>query len=266
MSNLNQSRPPAFELVAVLVHQGQSCEAGHYVAFVKSEGEWFCCNDREVHRVPVEKVMSQQAYILMYEVADMRENHGFPSPSGSPLHMRHHDSVKPRGRSEPSLLNNLLCALEDTAIQSMCCVLSDVHRNGVAPSGVHTPSRRARDDGEVGRQRSHDTDEYDKPPDDFRKSNSSANLEDYGKRKTTRAKSTQSSRRSMSRTDNELRSRRSAGTETELRSRRLSGSDRDLRPPRPKSSTPTHRRAPSLERLPRPPPRQPPGRYHSTVQ
>ena len=234
MSNLNQSRPPSYELVAVLVHQGQSCEAGHYVAFVKSEGEWFCCNDREVHRVPVEKVMNQQAYILMYEVESMRENHGFPSPSGTPVDVNVIDTR--HSRTEPSLLSHLLCALDESTIQSMCCVLSDVQKAGAAQQAPLSP-RRARDDAEVGRQRSHDNGHFDSPAhgEDFRMSSSSANL-DMGKRKSNGNSS---------------------------RSRRLSGTDSDLRPPRPKSYTP-HRRTPSLDRIRRPP-RQPPGRYQSSL-
>uniref|UniRef100_A0A7S2YG47 Ubiquitin carboxyl-terminal hydrolase n=1 Tax=Entomoneis paludosa TaxID=265537 RepID=A0A7S2YG47_9STRA len=127
MSNMNQSQPPEYELVAVLVHQGQSCEAGHYVAFVKSEGEWFCCNDKQVTPVPFEKVMRQQAYILMYEVADMRENHGFPSPSGSPKQMDDStDGSSSYGgpRQPNTLLNSMLCGLDNEVVRSMCFALS----------------------------------------------------------------------------------------------------------------------------------------------
>lgn len=74
MSNLNKARPPPYDLVGVLVHQGQTCASGHYLAFVKKNGVWFKCNDSEVTQVDEETVMMQQAYILMYEVAEMREN------------------------------------------------------------------------------------------------------------------------------------------------------------------------------------------------
>lgn len=77
MSNLNKARPPAYELVGVLVHQGQTCASGHYLSFVKKNGEWFKCNDSEVSRVDESTVMMQQAYILMYEVSGMRENSCF---------------------------------------------------------------------------------------------------------------------------------------------------------------------------------------------
>jgi hypothetical protein len=81
MSNLNKARPPPYDLVGVLVHQGQTCASGHYLSFVKKNGEWFKCNDSEVTKVDESTVMMQQAYILMYEVAEMRENACFlPKP------------------------------------------------------------------------------------------------------------------------------------------------------------------------------------------
>lgn len=74
MSNLNKARPPPYSLVGVLVHQGQTCASGHYLSFVKKNGEWFKCNDSEVSVVEESTVMMQQAYILMYEVSGMRES------------------------------------------------------------------------------------------------------------------------------------------------------------------------------------------------
>lgn len=81
MSNLNKARPPPYDLVGVLVHQGQTCASGHYLSFVKKNGEWFKCNDSEVTKVDKSTVMMQQAYILMYEVAEMRENACFAPKS-----------------------------------------------------------------------------------------------------------------------------------------------------------------------------------------
>jgi hypothetical protein len=74
MSNLNKARPPPYDLVGILVHQGQTCASGHYLAFVKKNGEWFKCNDSVVTKVDEATVLSQQAYIMMYEVAEMRES------------------------------------------------------------------------------------------------------------------------------------------------------------------------------------------------
>ena len=75
MSHDNTSTPPPYELVGVLVHQGQSCASGHYLAYVKSGDEWFEANDSVVTKVDVATVMSQRAYILFYEVAAMRAKH-----------------------------------------------------------------------------------------------------------------------------------------------------------------------------------------------
>jgi len=74
MSHANRSTPPPYELVGVLVHHGRSCGSGHYLAYVKSEGEWYRASDSEITRVDVKTVLLQNAYILMYEVEGMRTN------------------------------------------------------------------------------------------------------------------------------------------------------------------------------------------------
>ena len=74
MSRANRSKPPPYELVSVLVHQGRSCNSGHYLSYVKSDGEWYRASDENVEKVPVNIVLSQRAYILIYEVEGMR-NH-----------------------------------------------------------------------------------------------------------------------------------------------------------------------------------------------
>lgn len=76
MSNLNKARPPPYDLVGILVHQGHTCASGHYLAFVKKNDEWFKCNDSVVTKVDQATVFDQQAYIMMYEVAEMRERTG----------------------------------------------------------------------------------------------------------------------------------------------------------------------------------------------
>jgi hypothetical protein len=73
MSHLNHARPPTYGLRGMLVHRGQTCASGHYVAYVLRKGEWFECNDSVVTKVDEETVLSQRAYILIYEVAEMRE-------------------------------------------------------------------------------------------------------------------------------------------------------------------------------------------------
>lgn len=57
-----------YELYAVLVHEGQSCNSGHYHCFVKnSNGVWYSMNDESVHQVSLGTVLKQKAYILFYQ-------------------------------------------------------------------------------------------------------------------------------------------------------------------------------------------------------
>ena len=75
MSKVNKASPPPYELVGVLVHQGRSCNSGHYLSYVKSGDDWFKANDSVVTKVDVSTVLRQQAYIVVYEVEGMRAKH-----------------------------------------------------------------------------------------------------------------------------------------------------------------------------------------------
>lgn len=56
-----------YDLYAVLVHEGSTCNSGHYYSFVKgSNGVWYSMNDSSVHQVSLTTVMKQRAYILFY--------------------------------------------------------------------------------------------------------------------------------------------------------------------------------------------------------
>lgn len=56
-----------YELYAVLVHSGYSCQSGHYYAYAKApNGQWYCFNDSSVHQVSVNQALNQQAYLLFY--------------------------------------------------------------------------------------------------------------------------------------------------------------------------------------------------------
>jgi Ubiquitin carboxyl-terminal hydrolase len=116
MSKVNQARPPPYDLVAVLVHQGTTCDHGHYLAYVKHGGSWYRCNDSEVERVNLDTVLNQQAYILMYEVAEMRENHGYhvPRRSGS-------DKAPPADDFFSLTSSMLLCGYDTTSVWSDIC-------------------------------------------------------------------------------------------------------------------------------------------------
>lgn len=79
MSRVNQSKPPPYELIGVLVHAGTRCDRGHYFAIVKSGDNWYKANDGVVTQVDLDIVLKQQAYILLYEVEGMRAKHGYDS-------------------------------------------------------------------------------------------------------------------------------------------------------------------------------------------
>eukprot|EP01100_Stratorugosa_tubuloviscum_P004922 TRINITY_DN2246_c0_g1_i1.p1 TRINITY_DN2246_c0_g1~~TRINITY_DN2246_c0_g1_i1.p1 ORF type:complete len:693 (+),score=228.99 TRINITY_DN2246_c0_g1_i1:28-2106(+) len=56
-----------YNLFAVLVHSGYSCNSGHYYCFVKnSNGIWYEMNDEMVREVSAKVVFNQEAYLLFY--------------------------------------------------------------------------------------------------------------------------------------------------------------------------------------------------------
>ena len=57
----------SYSLHAVLVHRGSTVHSGHYYCFVKApNGIWHAMNDADVHRVSLDAVKNQQAYMLFY--------------------------------------------------------------------------------------------------------------------------------------------------------------------------------------------------------
>lgn len=59
--------PVMFQLYAVLVHQGVSCNSGHYFCFVRNSNNlWYIMDDCKVRQVSLNFVLSQQAYLLFY--------------------------------------------------------------------------------------------------------------------------------------------------------------------------------------------------------
>ena len=57
-----------YRLFGVIVHEGQSCNSGHYHAFVRNSNEiWYSMNDCSVHQVSLDTVLRQRAYILFYQ-------------------------------------------------------------------------------------------------------------------------------------------------------------------------------------------------------
>jgi len=90
MSLENKGKPPTYELVAFVSHQGRSCSSGHYLAYVRGSGghkgtsarPWYRVSDSDVQEVDLEAVLKKEAYILMYEVKGMR-HHNIDGDCGS---------------------------------------------------------------------------------------------------------------------------------------------------------------------------------------
>uniref|UniRef100_A0A8D8M4W1 Ubiquitin carboxyl-terminal hydrolase n=2 Tax=Cacopsylla melanoneura TaxID=428564 RepID=A0A8D8M4W1_9HEMI len=63
-----KSKVCTYDLVSVICHHGSTSGGGHYTTFSfnSARNEWYEFNDRDVTRVPVEKVMSCEAYVLFY--------------------------------------------------------------------------------------------------------------------------------------------------------------------------------------------------------
>lgn len=60
------SPAPRYRLSSVLVHSG-TAGGGHYFSFVHgSDGRWYMKDDERSYQVPADRVMRQQAYILLY--------------------------------------------------------------------------------------------------------------------------------------------------------------------------------------------------------
>jgi ubiquitin carboxyl-terminal hydrolase 36/42 len=86
----------AYSLYAVLVHEGQSCNSGHYHCFVKaSNGIWYSLNDQSVHQVSLATVLKQKGYILFYQKKSF-------IPSDRPLPLNPSEPSNKRSKVETS--------------------------------------------------------------------------------------------------------------------------------------------------------------------
>jgi ubiquitin C-terminal hydrolase len=82
MSSPSSGSPLNYSLYAVIVHEGSSMGSGHYVCYAKAaNGLWYLFNDNYVQQVSEQTVLSQSAYIVMYESTDDRCF--YPSAPGS---------------------------------------------------------------------------------------------------------------------------------------------------------------------------------------
>lgn len=138
MSQLNRATPPPYDLVGILVHQGQTCDSGHYLAYVKKHGQWYKCNDSAVTMVEEETALDQQAYILLYEVAEMRAKECGIATSPSCRNRKKRSSVSSgsdsndtpdRPSSSGSSLWNFLFPTEGhlAALTDICCAAEGIN-------------------------------------------------------------------------------------------------------------------------------------------
>ena len=150
MSKVNKSKPPPYELCGVLVHQGRTCDSGHYLAYVKCNGQWFKCNDSEVTKVDLKTVLKQQAYILMYQVEEMRRDHGLrqrtrASDGSVATHQRRYRQQSGRSRysyqsQHKQTILSLLCGVdvleENSFLSDLCCRTAVPGDASVSPVGT----------------------------------------------------------------------------------------------------------------------------------
>ena len=68
ISDKNSGETCQYRLYGVIVHEGHSCNSGHYHAFVRSSNDiWYSMNDSSVNQVSLDTVLRQRAYILFYQ-------------------------------------------------------------------------------------------------------------------------------------------------------------------------------------------------------
>jgi hypothetical protein len=276
MSRMNKAKPPAYELVAVLVHQGRSCESGHYLAYVKCQNDWYKANDSLVSKVDVETVLSQQAYILMYEVAGMSSNtmqtftpvHNSWKHEDVPQAPRFQGSRAPNADNVQSSLLNLLCGISeanDAIVRDFCCgstandqrYQSSTNNNETnsrssnsqfyemtSPEGAQGGNRRRhyKDDDTIGNSTLGDgstvytTDSSQISA--LRRSNSGGNLREF-EHEASRAYRRP---RMHSFTESDPGAKERSQSAHKLRGRSRKTPSPTLRPPRPGRSRPGHRR------------------------
>jgi ubiquitin C-terminal hydrolase len=54
-----------YELYGLNIHKG-SLEMGHYIAYVKRYGDWYCFDDEDFRKTREQEALDQEAYLLFY--------------------------------------------------------------------------------------------------------------------------------------------------------------------------------------------------------
>ncbi|MCD7448247.1 hypothetical protein HAX54_040008 [Datura stramonium] len=108
-----------FELYAVIVHVDtlKASYFGHYICYIKNfSGNWYRIDDRKVVNVDIHKVLSEEAYMLLYSRLKARPTSLYPLES---LNKEDHDTVKAEGKQH-SPLQPLEC--HKTMVSPAMCV------------------------------------------------------------------------------------------------------------------------------------------------
>ena len=66
VSQLECASESGYDLVSIVVHLGQTSDAGHYYAFVKRSDGWFRCDDSTVESASVQQVFSPDTFAGVY--------------------------------------------------------------------------------------------------------------------------------------------------------------------------------------------------------
>ena len=65
-ANAGDEEHQRYQITGVVVHEGASITAGHYLSYVYSEGIWLEINDSSVREVSWEIVKNMRVYLLFY--------------------------------------------------------------------------------------------------------------------------------------------------------------------------------------------------------
>lgn len=119
------SGPLVYELYAVLVHSGWSCNSGHYFCYVRAaDGQWFKMNDHKVTTCAAASVLRQRAYLLFYvqESELERGHHGSVSVGRKRRCLRTEPRVLGSTQQEPESHSNGTgpgseCPVQETSVK-----------------------------------------------------------------------------------------------------------------------------------------------------
>eukprot|EP01039_Chlorochromonas_danica_P003099 gene3099-3392_t len=146
-----------YELISVVEHRGATMEGGHYVAYIKRDGQWYSMDDSTVQMVSLEDALTREAYILMYEktscvreedvsyYARERENRSSTQAiSGISFVPPTLDYQRPYGQDDNPVLAKAhvknIWAVEDTSslsVDQMRCMWNEEGKSGGATNLVN---------------------------------------------------------------------------------------------------------------------------------